>query len=179
MQENKASKSRESAMRDGTYLSALWIATFSASIAMFKFMSSSIGLITWALTVALALLSPVFVYKFTVNHRDKECNGRIAYSEAWIYMFIMYACAIVLSSIAQYIFYSYIDPHLFATVIAELEEFSALTGIDPEGTRILTEALRELDKMGAGDIVMSQIGGHISRDILIISVLAFAIKKKN
>ena len=68
---------------------------------------------------------------------------------------------------------------MFATVIAELEEFSVLTGIDPEGTRILTEAMGELDKMGAGDIVMSQIGGHISRDILIISVLAFAIKKKN
>ena len=166
-------------MRDGTYLGALWIATFSVSIIMFKSMSNSIGLIAWALTVALMLLSPVLVYKFTVNYRNKKCNGTISYSEAWLYMFIMYACAIVLSSIAQYIFYAYIDPRLFATAIAELEEFAALTEIDAEGMRVLTEAMGELNMMSAGDIVMSQIGGHMSRDIIITSILALAIKKQN
>ena len=164
-------------MRDGTCLAALWIATFTVSIAMFKFMSSSIGLIAWVLTVALMLLSPILVYKFTVNYRNKECNGTILYSEAWLYMLIMYGCAIVLSAIAQYIFYAYIDPHMFATAIAELEGLADLTEIDPEGIRVLTEGMEKLNSTNAGDIVMSLVGGHMSRDILITSILAFAIKK--
>ena len=178
MQENKAKKSREHAMRDGTYLAALWILTFTTSIIMFKTMSNIFGLVAWALTMALTILSPVIVYKFTVNYRNKECGGKILYSEAWLYMLTMYACAMILSSIAQYIFYAYIDPYMFATAISELNKFATINNIDAEGTRILTEAMEELNSMSAGEIVMSQFAGHTSRDILITSLLALAIKKK-
>ena len=177
MQESKISKMRECAMRDGTYLGPLWILTFSTSILMFKSMSNSYGLIAWAVTIALMLLSPVLVYKFARSYRDKECNGTIPYSVAWLYMLIVYACAILLSSIAQYIFYAYIDPHLFATTMAQMESFAAANNIDAESIRVLSEALEELSRMSAGEIVISQIGGHLSRDILISAILALAIKK--
>lgn len=177
MQENRAGRFRECAMRDGTYLGLLWIVTFATSILMFKSMDSSYGLIIWPFALSLMMLSPVLVYKSAKRYRDKECQGTVPYSEAWLYMLLMYACAIVLSSIAQYIFYAYIDPYMFATAAAEIENLAATGIIDSESANILSGMLEEMERMSAGEIVFSQIGGHVSRDIMITSLLALSIRK--
>ena len=177
MSEIKKSRFRECAMRDGTFLAIMWIMTFTTSIFMFKHIDNIYGLIASALTTALTILSPIFVYRLARTYRDKECNGEITFSNAWLYIFIIYLCAIVLSSIAQYIFYAYIDPHLFLSVIPEIERQATAGNIDAKSIEVLTGSFEMLGNMKAKDLVISQFSGHISRDILITSILALIIKK--
>ena len=176
MTESKENSNRESAMRDGTVLALLWIVTFTLSTVMLKSVNNDYGIVASLGTMALTMMSPFVVYKLSLKHRNNERNGTMTYSEAWLYIFIMYLCAIILSSIAQYIFYAYIDPDIFAGVIPEFENL-ATNGLDAESIKIFTGTFEMLDKMSAGEIVLSQMSGHITRTIILTSLIALAIKK--
>ena len=178
MTESKENSYRESAMRDGTVLALLWIVTFTLSTVMLKSVNNDYSIVASLGTMALTMMSPFVVYKLSLKHRNNERNGTMTYSEAWLYIFTMYLCAIILSSIAQYIFYAYIDPDIFAGVIPEFEKLAITNGLDAGSIKIFTGTFEMLDKMSAGEIVLSQMSGHITRTIVLTSLIALAIKKK-
>lgn len=167
----------ENALRDGTILGMLWIVTFSVSIAMLKSIGNGDALITSLATTALTCFSPILAYKLAVKHRNSECNGTISYVEAWVHIFVMYSCAILLSSIAQFIFYAYIDPHLFSGLIPEFEKFAAANGMEAGNISIFTQTFENMERMSTGSIILSQASGHFTRDIILTSILAIAVKK--
>lgn len=170
-------KAIESAMRDGTILGMLWIATFSVSIVMLKSIGNGGGLILSLAVTVLTLSSPILAYKLAVKHRNSECNGTIGYGEAWIHIFVMYLCAILLSSIIQFIFYAYIDPHIFGDLIPAFAKLAAESGLGTNDIEIFTQLFAEMEKMSAAEIVMSQLGGHVTRSIILTTFIAIAVKK--
>lgn len=164
-------------MRDGTILGMLWIVTFSVSIVMLKSIGNGGGFILSLAVTILTFSSPILAYKLAVKHRNSERNGAMGYGEAWIHIFVMYLCAILLSSIIQFIFYAYIDPHIFGNLIPAFAKLAAESGMSADDIGIFTQLFAEMEKMSAGEIVMSQLGGHVTRSIILTTFLAIAVKK--
>ncbi len=177
MPENNVKGYRESAMRDGTVLGLLWIVTFAMSVVMFKSIGNGYGLAASFATAVLSMMSPCVAYRLAVKHRNAERNGAISFGEAWLYIFIMYLCAIVLASIAQYIFYAFIDPHMFGNMIPVFQELAAASGLPSGTTEVFTKMFETMENTSTADIIMSQLSGHIMRDTLISAILAAAIRK--
>ena len=179
MTDNNKRSTMESAMRDGTILGMLWIVTFSVSIVMLKTMFNNGGLLVSLAVVVLSASSPFLAYKLAVKHRNNERGGTISYGEAWMHIATMYVCAILLSSLAQFVFYAYIDPHIFGNMIPLFEKFAIENNIDASSINLFTELFANMEKMSAGNIVLSQASGHITRDILLTSLLAIAVKNNS
>lgn len=177
MSGNSSAKYRESAMRDGTILGLLWIATFAVSVVMFKSIDNGYGLVASFATAVLSMMSPCMVYRLATRHRNNECGGTMTYGEAWLYVFIMYLCAIVLASLAQYIFYAFIDPHMFGDIIPVFVSFAKANNLPAESIELFVKMFETLENTGAADKVISQLSGHISRDIIITTFLAVAIRR--
>lgn len=171
--------STESAMRDGTILGLLWIVTFAAWVMVLKSIGSSYIFVISSASAVLMFSSPVLAYMLAIRHRDYECNGTMSYSEAWIQIIIMYVCAILISSIAQLIFYVYIDPNLYADIIPLIEKIATEADLPSADTELLIQIFKTFNNISAKDIIVSQMSGHITRDILLTSLLAFIVKKRN
>ena len=167
----------ESAMRDGTILGCLWTATFALSVAMLKMIVNGQGMLLSFAVLVMTCMSPFVAYKLAAKHRDNERDGSITFGEAWKYIAIMYLCAIVLSAIAQYIYYAFIDPNMFSDISTQFATFAGSNGMDKASIKVFTDAFDEMDRTGTGDMLMSTMTGHISRDLIIAAILALIVKR--
>ena len=177
MGHNNVKEYRESAMRDGTILGLLWIATFAMSVIMFKSIDNGYGLVASFATGILSIMSPCVAYRLAARYRNNVHGGTMTYGEAWLYIFIMYLCAIVLASLAQYAFYAFIDPHMFGNIIPVFRNFAAANGLDSKSIEVFTKMFETMENTDTADIIISQLSGHISRDIIITTFLAVAIRR--
>ena len=167
----------ESAMRDGTILGCLWTVTFALSTVMLKTLVNNQSVILPFAILAMVLLSPYIAYKLTVKHRDSERGGFITFGEAWIHIATMYLCAILLSAIAQYVYYEFIDPNAFSDLATQMIAHAGNNGISETSIKPFTDALYAMDSMSTGELLLSTITGHLSRDVIIALVLALIVKK--
>ena len=167
----------ESAMRDGTILGCLWTVTFILSTAMLQMLVKGEGMLLPFVVLATTLMSPFVAYKLTAKHRDGEKEGVITFSQAWTYIIIMYLCAILLSAIAQYIYYTFIDPNSFANLADALTAFANSNGLDSTSTGMLTEMFNELARTSTGEMILSTMTGHASRSVLMAAILALIVKR--
>ena len=122
-------------------------------------------------------MSPFVAYKLTAKHRDGEKGGVITFSQAWTYIIIMYLCAILLSAIAQYIYYTFIDPNSFANLADALTAFARSNGLDSTSTEMLTGMFRELAATSTGEMLLSTMTGHASRSVIMAAILALIVKR--
>jgi len=167
----------ESAMRDGTILGCLWTVTFALSIVMLKMLVNGQGLLMSFAVLAMTLMSPFVAYKLAAKHRDNERDGAMTVGEAWTYIAIMYLCAILLSAIAQYVYYAYIDPSSFSDLSAQFAAFAVSNGMDETSIRMFTDAFDKMGQQSTGEMLLSIITGHLSRDLIIATILALIVKK--
>ncbi|MBE6295988.1 MAG: DUF4199 domain-containing protein [Bacteroidales bacterium] len=167
----------ESAMRDGTILGCLWTVTFALSIVMLKMLVNGQGLLMSFAVLAMTLMSPFVAYKLAAKHRDNERDGAMTFGEAWTYIAIMYLCAILLSAIAQYVYYAYIDPSSFSDLSAQFAAFAVSNGMDETSIRMFTDAFDKMGQQSTGEMLLSIITGHLSRDLIIATILALIVKK--
>lgn len=167
----------ESAMRDGTILGCLWTATFALSIVMLKMLVNGQGLLMSFAVLAMTLMSPFVAYKLAAKHRDNERDGAMTFGEAWTYIAIMYLCAILLSAIAQYVYYAFIDPSSFSDLSAQFAAFAVSNGMDETSIRMFTDAFDKMGQQSTGEMLLSTITGHLSRDLIIAAILALIVKK--
>ena len=174
---NKRKITAESAMRDGTILGCLWTVTFALSIVMLNMLVKGQGMILTLAVLATTLMSPFVAYKLAAKHRDNERDGAMTFGEAWTYIAVMYLCAILLSSIIQFIFYAYIDPHIFGNLIPAFAKLAAESGLGANDIEIFTQLFASMEKMSAAEIVMSQLSGHVTRSIILTTFIAIAVKK--
>ena len=167
----------ESAMRDGTILGCLWTATFILSTAMLQMLVKGEGMLLPFVVLATTLMSPFVAYKLTAKHRDGERGGAITFGQAWTHIIIMYLCAILLSAIAQYIYYTFIDPNSFANLADALTAFASSNGLDSTSTEMLTGMFRELAATSTGKMLLSTMTGHASRSVIMAAILALIVKR--
>ena len=167
----------ESAMRDGTILGCLWTVTFVLFTIMMQMLVKGEGLLLPFVVLATTLMSPFVAYKLTAKHRDGERGGTITFSQAWTHIIIMYLCAILLSAIVQYIYYTFIDPNSFANLAEAFTVFASSNGLDSTSTGMLTEMFNELARTSTGEMILSIMTGHTSRSVIMAAILALIVKR--
>lgn len=102
MTENKGYLQRY-AMLFGTYLGGFWI---------LKFILFPLGVaepFLFTLFLGLTLCVPFMAYYYTRMYRNIVCGGAIGFLHAWIFTVFMYMFAAMLTAVAHYIYFRYID----------------------------------------------------------------------
>ena len=84
---------------------------------------------------------------------------------------------ILLSAIAQYIYYTFIDPNAFNNLADALTAFASSNGLDSTSTEMLTGMFRELAATSTGEMLLSTMTGHISRSVIMAAILALIVKR--
>lgn len=91
------------AMMFGTYMGVFWILKF---VLMPLGMTSPFLLL---LFICLTLCVPFLGYYYTKTYRDKVCGGTIGFLHAWVFDVFMYVCAALLTAVAHYVYFRFID----------------------------------------------------------------------
>lgn len=127
-----------SAMYYGTLLGAVWAV-------MYLLVFAGATNIMCAMTaIVLYAGSPFIAGWFATRYRKEECNNEMQYSNAWLFLVIIYICATTIGTIVNYIYINHIDHGGF---IGEMQEMlSAIQGTPGATADIVaaSESYREL-----------------------------------
>ena len=127
----KKPTSQESAMRYGTLMGIFWT---------LKFVLFPAGMTTPLLLMAFFLLTlvvPVAGFFFVRQYRDRECEGVLNFSRAFLFTSFMYMFASLFTAVAHYIYFRYMDHGMIVgtyqdmlTTMAEVATGSMKDSID-------------------------------------------------
>ena len=140
---NKMTESRSNlqkyAMHFGTYMGVYWILKFilfplglSIPFLLFLFFGLTLGV-------------PFMGYYYARTYRDKVCGGSIRFLQAWVFIVFMYMFAALLTAVAHYIYFRFID-HGFI-VNTYMGMFDELTNKDVPGVEGYIGQLKEVMEM--------------------------------
>ena len=105
-------------MHFGTYMGVYWI---------LKFILFPLGLsipFLLFLFFGLTLGFPFMGYYYARTYRDKVCGGSIRFLQAWVFIVFMYMFAALLTAVAHYIYFRFIDHGLIVnTYMGMFDEF--------------------------------------------------------
>ena len=139
----------ERAMYYGTILGAVMILT---NIFYLAGLNSSIFS---TLFLIFFLATPFVAGRLTALYRKRERENSIKFSEAWLFLLIMFMCGFILSALSQLIYFLFIDGGYFMTHI--LEQFATVADaeeIDPGLKEQITTTAELLKTLGVRDIVL-------------------------
>lgn len=112
------------AMQYGTYMGLYWI---------FKFAFFPLGLkmpFLELLFMVLTLAVPVWGYIGVRRFRNKYCGGCLSFGQAFVFCFMMYMFASILTAVGHYIYFRYIDNgYLCDTYDQLLRQFGKIEGM--------------------------------------------------
>lgn len=98
----------------GTLMGLFWIAKFllvplgmSASFLMFLFLG-------------LSLCVPYVGFCMARSYRNRYCAGMIAFGEAWMFLFLVYIYASLLTALGYYIYFRFIDGGYMLNTLEEM-----------------------------------------------------------
>lgn len=152
----------QASMRYGTLLGALWIIAFAVYIAALTTPSLS------PLFLILLAASPIVAGCMGIKYRKQEKGNRLGFLEAWSFMTISYLCASVLSAIACYIYFRFMDNGALLTSFKEQIDIFTAAAIDEELKKAFTGTYDLLTKMNASDYCMQ----YFTTNIFITTFLA-------
>lgn len=113
------------AMQYGTYMGIYWI---------LKFIFFPMGLkfpILEVLFMVLTIGVPVLGYVYARRFRDRYCEGYISFFKAFAFCFLMYMFASILTAVAHYIYFQYIDNgFLFSSYEQLLQQAGKMEGME-------------------------------------------------
>lgn len=91
------------AMMFGTYMGIFWILKFP--LFPLGLTNSFLLLLFFFLTISVPFLG----YHYGKVYRDRVCGGSIRFVHAWLFLFLVYLFAAILTSVGHYIYFRYID----------------------------------------------------------------------
>lgn len=94
---------QEYAMRFGTYMGLFWI---------FKFIFLPIGFsipLLQLLFILMTLFVPVLGYIYARRYRNQYHEGNFSFTQAFSFCFLMYLFASILTALAHYVYFRFID----------------------------------------------------------------------
>lgn len=171
-QENIKSLS-ERAMFYGTIFGAVMITT---NIFYLQGLSSQIFS---TLFLIFILSSPVIAGRLAANCRKKEMEDKMSFTQAWQFLLIMYVCAAILTAIAQFVYFTFLDNGYFLSTI--LQQFDTLIDIPEIDETLRGELTKTADLMRSlsnRDIIMQIFGTNIIISPIITFFIAIFVKKK-
>lgn len=108
-------------MHFGTYMGVYWI---------LKFILFPLGLgipFLMFLFIGLTLGVPFMGYYYARTYRDKVCGGSIKFLQAWVFTVFMYMFAALLTAVAHYIYFRFIDHGFIINTYMEMLEKGSQT----------------------------------------------------
>ncbi len=162
----------QAAMKYGTYLGILWIAAFAIYIKALT--TPEISLI-FLLTL---VVSPIYAGYLGIKYRKKECGNRLNFISSWALMIIIYLCASLLSAIACYIYFQYMDNGVALSAFKEQIDAYQAMNIGEEMKNALTETYNILANLSAGDICIQYFTSNIFVSTILAPLTALAVYKK-
>ena len=105
---------QEAAMRYGTVMGIFWT---------LKFVLFPMGMQSPLLLMAfflLTLIVPVVGFFLVRQYRDRECEGVLTFSRAFLFTSFMYLFAALFATIAHYVYFRYIDGGLIVNTYQDM-----------------------------------------------------------
>lgn len=166
----------QKAMQCGTLLGLLWI-TMYASCVLGLSGGNPFFII---LFIALNILSPFYVGYLTTKYRRAFCDNTLTYGKALIFVFTMYVCASLLSAVAHFVYFEFLDNGLFMQMLLEMKK---IMEDNPQQFKELSsefgEAVTQLTSLGTRDIVINILLSNINNGMLLSLIIALFVKRNN
>ncbi|RGM49161.1 MULTISPECIES: DUF4199 domain-containing protein [Bacteroides] len=174
MTENKGYMQRY-AMLFGTYMGGYWI---------LKFVLFPLGLTVPFLSflfVGLTLCVPFMGYYYTRMYRNQVCGGGISFLHAWVFTVFMYMFAALLTAVAHYIYFRFIDHGFVINAYESQIDILAQSNI-PE-MKVYTDVFRDTLNMARSltpiDITMQLVSWNVfCGSLLGIPTALFVMRRK-
>lgn len=101
----------KSAMKSGLILGILFAINF--------LLSTSSSLYLGALTYVIMAIILIAAYRFTIQFRDKECEGYITYGRSFLFILFSFFYAGLISSLVKFIYWQFINPDYLTNLYNE------------------------------------------------------------
>ena len=174
MTEKKKASIQESAMRYGTAMGIFWTLKFMLFPAGMKM--PLLLMLFFISTLAVPIVGYLFVRRF----RDKECEGVINFSKAFLFTSFMYLFAALFATIIHYIYFRYMDNGFIVnSYMSMLDQLSVgATGELTISIAQLREALNTISQFTPVEISLQIISQNIFYCVLIAIPTALFVTRK-
>ena len=153
--QTKKGNMQQYAMIFGTYMGIFWI---------LKFALIPLGLthpFLSLLFICLTICVPLMGYYYTRLYRDRVCGGVIPFMHAWSFNILMYMCAALLTAIAHYVYFQYIDEgYILNTCRETLETLMSTPGMEVNSGQI-KQALETMERLTPVDIMLNMLQTNV------------------
>lgn len=162
-------------MHFGTYMGAYWV---------LKFILFPLGLtipFLLFLFIGLTLGVPFMGYYYARMYRNKICGGEISFVQAWIFTVFMYMFAALLTAMAHFIYFRFIDQGFIINTYTALLDNALQAGVPGMGTYIgqFKEAMEVARSLSPIDITLQLLSQNVFYgSILAIPTALIVMNKK-
>lgn len=174
MTENRGYMQRY-AMLFGTYMGGYWI---------LKFILFPAGLsmpFLLLLFTGLTLCVPFMGYYYTRMYRNRVCGGSIGFLHAWAFTVLMYMFAALLTAVAHYVYFRFIDHGYVINTYETMVDTIAQSGMPGMDAYIATcrEALETARSVTPIDIALQMISWNVfCGSILALPTALFVMRRR-
>ena len=172
MEQTNTQNFYQRAMHYGTLLGLVWSVMY---VLIFKSIASPMLM---SIALALYIGSPFIAARYAKSFRDKECGGVIKFPQAWTFLFCIYFCATLLSTLSNYIYLNFFDQGSFLlNAYNGLEEAIAIPGLE-EGAKEQLKATQELmQQFTTNGIVWYLFSNNVMSSLTVPPIIALFIRK--
>lgn len=171
MVENKTNL-RGYAMQYGTCMGLYWI---------FKFIFFPLGLQVPFLELVFMVLTlavPVLGYVYARRFRDRYCEGYLSFFQALAFCFMMYMFASILTAVAHYVYFRYMDNgYLFEAYDRLLQQAGEMEGMESL-VKQMNEVLEAFRQLSPIQLTMQLISQNIFYGSLIAFPTALLVMRR-
>lgn len=162
------------AMRYGTYMGLFWMVKF------FFFPAGLTNPLLMLLFVLCTLAVPFIAYFMARSFRDKYCGGVIRFSQAWVFVTFMYLFAALLTAIAHYIYFAYLDQgylvNTYSSLIEEMRNMK-LEGVE-EYLKQMEQVLEVVRNLSPIEMVVQLLSQNVIYGSILALPVAFLVRRK-
>lgn len=158
----------------GTMLGIIWSIMY---LLMFAGLKSPVLLLT---CIALFIGSPFFAASFAKKYRRNECGNCMRYMQAFTFLYWMYICASLLSTLAMFLYFRFIDNGMFFATMQEILTASMnLPGIDETYRQQAEQALQIIRETTTSEFTWQILGNNILNSSILPFIIAIFVRRNN
>lgn len=130
--------------------------------------------------IALFIGSPFFAASFAKKYRRNECGNCMRYMQAFTFLYWMYICASLLSTLAMFLYFRFIDNGMFFATMQEILTASMnLPGIDETYRQQAEQALQIIRETTTSEFTWQILGNNILNSSILPFIIAIFVRRNN
>jgi hypothetical protein len=126
------------------------------------FLTNSTFSLLLLLGKVLFIITPVVIYFFVRDYRDKHCEGTFSYSQAFLFSWGIFLVSGFAYEIVQFIYMQFINPNILQEVIESGHRMLENQQAPAESVKLFDAIIRPGFLVAFGYIVLFIIGGGIA-----------------